>query len=73
MLSFENTDEGSTLLPLRGTGGCVVTVGGLRPTFTTCMGGVEIKKIGESITTTWSACAEIVTHLDIGRTDDSQD
>jgi len=73
VLNFENTDEGSTLLPLRGMGGCVVTVGGLQPTFTTSMGGVEIKKIGESITTTWSACAEIVTHLDIGRTDDSQD
>ena len=73
MLNFENTDEGSTLLPLRGMGGCVVTVGGLQPTFTTSMGGVEIKKIGESITITWSAYAESVTPLDIGRTDDSQD
>jgi len=65
VLNFENTDEGSTLLPLRGMGECVVTVGGLQPTFTTCMGGVEIKKIGESITLTWSAYAESVTHLDI--------
>jgi len=73
VLNFENTDEGSTLLPLRGMGGCVVTVGGLQPTFTTSMAGVEIKKIGESITITWSAYAENVTHLDIGRTDDSQD
>jgi len=47
-------------------------VGGLQPTFTTSMGGVEIKKIGESITTTWSAYAESVTHLDIrGEKDDS--
>ena len=73
MLNFEITDEGSTFWLSKGTAECVVTVGGLQPTFTMSMGGVEIKKIGESITTTWSACAEIVTHLDIGRTDDSQD
>ena len=64
MLNFEITDEGSTFWLSKGTAECVVTVGGLQPTFTTSMGGVEIKKIGESITTTWSAYAESVTHLD---------
>jgi len=65
VLNFDHTDGGSTYLPLRGTAECVVTVGGLQPTFTTSMGGVEIKKIGESTTITWSAYAELVTHLDI--------
>ena len=72
MLNFDHTDGGSTFWLSKGTAECVVTVGGLQPTFIMSMGGVEIKKIGESITTTWSAYAESVTPLDIrGEKDDS--
>ena len=72
MLNFDHTDGGSTFWLSKGMAVCVVTVGGLQPTFTMSMGGVEIKKIGESITTTWSAYAESVTPLDIrGEKDDS--
>ena len=64
MLNFEITDGGSTFLLSKGTAECVVTVAGLQPTFTMCMGGVEMPTTGENITTTWSAFAGDVTRLD---------
>ena len=72
MLNFENTDGGSTFLLWKGTAGCVVTVGGLQPTFTMCMGGVEMPQTGENTTITLSVFAGDVTHLDIGGNNGSE-
>jgi hypothetical protein len=64
VLNFENTDGGSTFWLSKGMAECVVTVGGLQPTFTTSMGGVRKLVTGENTTPVWSAYAESVTHLD---------
>jgi hypothetical protein len=64
VLNFENTDEGSTFWLSKGMAECVVTVGGLQPTFTMSMGGVRKLVTGENTTPVWSAYAESVTHLD---------
>ena len=73
-MNLENTDLSNTYVLSKGTAVCVLSVGGLRPTFTMCMGGVSELEIGENTTTTWSACAESATHLDIrGEKDDSKD
>jgi len=69
VLNFEITDGGSTFWLSKGMAECVVTVGGLRPTFTMCMGGVRKLVTGENTMPVWSVYAESVTHLDIKNND----
>ena len=70
-MSWENTDATNTYVLLKGTAVCVLSVGGLQPTFTMCMGGVSELEIGENTTTTWYACVEPATRLDMKGKEDA--
>ena len=72
-MSWENTDASNTYVLSKGTAVCVLSVGGLQPTFTMCMGGVSELEIGENTTTTWYACVEPATRLGMRNDEKEED
>lgn len=62
--SYGNTDGSNISLPLRGMVECVVSAAGLLSMFTTYSGAAGITTIAENTTTTLSAYAGDVTHMD---------
>ena len=64
-VSYGNTGNSSTSLPLKGMEECVVSAAGWQPMFTTYSGAAGITKIGENTTAAWNVFVENVTHTDI--------